>query len=180
MDVKLFDYELPEELIAQFPLEDRATSRMLLLNRQSGEIQHRAFKELFELLDEGDLLVRNDSRVMPARLYGKKEGTAASIELLLLRQIEQDVWEALAKPAKRLKLGNRLQFGNGELTAECLATEEEGKRLIRFEYKGIFREILDLLGEMPLPPYIKEKLQDQERYQTVYANQLGSADAPTA
>ncbi|GAC40931.1 tRNA preQ1(34) S-adenosylmethionine ribosyltransferase-isomerase QueA [Paenibacillus popilliae] len=179
MDVHLFDFDLPERLIAQTPLPDRTASRLLALNRRTGEVEHRTFPDMIEYLKPGDLLVLNDTRVIPARLYGVKPDTGGNVEVLLLKQEQDDIWEALVKPAKRLKKGATVRFGD-ELTGTVIEEREMGGRLIRFEYAGIFHEILDRLGQMPLPPYIKELLQDRERYQTVYAKHEGSAAAPTA
>ena len=175
-----FYYELPEELIAQDPLEDRSGSRLMVLDRETGEISHHIFKEIIDYLNPEDCLVINDTKVIPARLYGVKEDTGAHIEILLLKRRENDVWETLVRPGKKAKPGTRLIFGDGRLKAEVLEVVEEGNRLIHFEYEGIFEEILDQLGEMPLPPYITHKLQDKNRYQTVYAKHEGSAAAPTA
>jgi S-adenosylmethionine:tRNA ribosyltransferase-isomerase len=175
-----FDYHLPEELIAQTPLADRSASRLLVMNRQSGQIQHSHFHHIIDYLVSGDVLVLNDTRVMPARLFGVKDQTNALIELLLLKQIDGDEWETLVKPAKRVLLGTAIRFGNGELTAVCVGLGEDGIRRFRFEYQGIFLEVLDRLGEMPLPPYIHETLEDRDRYQTVYSKVTGSAAAPTA
>ncbi|MBG9795469.1 S-adenosylmethionine tRNA ribosyltransferase [Paenibacillus dendritiformis] len=179
MDVNLFDFHLPERLIAQTPLPDRTASRLLALNRRTGEVQHRTFPDIIEYLKPGDLLVLNDTRVIPARLFGVKPDTGGHVEVLLLKQEQDDVWEVLAKPAKRLKKGATVRFGD-ELTGTVIEERDMGGRLIRFEYAGIFNEILDRLGQMPLPPYIKEQLEDRERYQTVYAKREGSAAAPTA
>ena len=176
----LFYFELPEELIAQDPLEDRSSSRLLVLNKKSGEISHHVFREVIDYLEPGDCLVLNNTKVIPARLLGEREGTGAHVEVLLLKRHEGDVWETLVKPGKKCRPGTRLAFGDGLLKAEVLETVEEGNRLIRFEYAGIFEEVLDRLGEMPLPPYITHKLQDKSRYQTVYAKYEGSAAAPTA
>lgn len=180
MKVEDFDYYLPEELIAQTPLVDRTSSRLLELNRSTGDIRHRSFSHLLEILQEGDTLVLNNTRVIPARLFGIKEETGAKIEVLLLKQEVGDEWEALVKPAKKVKVGTVIQFGAGLLKATCLAETEMGGRTLRFSYNGIFQELLDQLGEMPLPPYIKEQLDDPDRYQTVYAKHSGSAAAPTA
>ncbi|EAR65527.1 S-adenosylmethionine:tRNA ribosyltransferase-isomerase, partial [Bacillus sp. NRRL B-14911] len=180
MKVEMFDFHLPEELIAQTPLEDRTSSRLMVLDKEDGALQHETFKNLPEYLNPGDCLVLNDTRVLPARLFGAKEGTGAKIEVLLLKQQEGDVWETLIKPAKRVKEGTRIEFGDGLLSAVCTGTEEQGGRLLKFNYEGIFYEVLEQLGEMPLPPYIKEQLDDRERYQTVYAKERGSAAAPTA
>ncbi len=175
-----FYFELPEELIAQDPLEDRSGSRLLMLHKETGEIEHHIFKEIIDYLNPGDCLVLNNTKVIPARLLGCKEDTGAGVEVLLLKRREGDVWETLVKPGKKAKPGTRLSFGDGLLKAEVLETVEEGNRLIRFFYEGIFEEVLDRLGEMPLPPYITHKLQDKNRYQTVYAKYEGSAAAPTA
>ncbi len=175
-----FYYELPEELIAQDPLEDRSASRLMVLDKDTGEISHHIFKEIIDFLDPGDCLVINDTKVIPARLYGIKEETGARIEVLLLKRREGDVWETLVRPGKKARPGTRLTFGDGSLKAEILEVVDEGNRLIHFEYEGIFEEILDRLGEMPLPPYITHKLEDKDRYQTVYAKNEGSAAAPTA
>ena len=175
-----FYFELPEELIAQDPLEDRSGSRLLMLDKENGQIQHHVFREILDYLRPGDCLVLNNTKVIPARLLGIKEDTGAAVEVLLLKRRENDVWETLVKPGKKIKAGARLSFGDGLLGAEVLEVVEEGNRLIRFSYEGIFEEILDRLGEMPLPPYITHKLQDKHRYQTVYAKYEGSAAAPTA
>ena len=175
-----FYFDLPEELIAQDPLEDRSSSRLLVLDKESGDVNHRIFKDVIEYLKEGDCLVLNNTKVIPARLLGEREGTGAHVEVLLLKRREGDVWETLVKPGKKCRPGTRLSFGDGLLKAEVLETVEEGNRLIHFEYEGIFEEVLDKLGEMPLPPYITHKLQDKNRYQTVYAKYEGSAAAPTA
>lgn len=175
-----FYFDLPQELIAQDPLEDRSSSRLLALDKHTGEVSHHIFKDVLEYLHEGDCLVLNNTKVIPARLLGEREGTGAHVEVLLLKRREGDVWETLVKPGKKCKPGTRLVFGDGLLRAEVLETVEEGNRLIHFEYEGIFEEVLDKLGEMPLPPYITHKLQDKTRYQTVYAKYEGSAAAPTA
>lgn len=180
MKVDLFDFHLPEELIAQTPLEDRTSSRLMVVNKETGELEHRKFKDIYEYINPGDCLVLNDTRVLPARLHGEKEDTGAHIEVLLLKQQEDDKWETLVKPAKRVKEGTIISFGEGMLKAVCVKELEHGGRILDFQYEGIFYEILDQLGEMPLPPYIKEKLDDQDRYQTVYAKERGSAAAPTA
>ena len=180
MDVKDFYYDLPQELIAQDPLHDRSASRLMVLDKNTGEIQHRIFKNITEYLKPGDCLVINNTKVIPARLYGVKEGTEAKVEILLLKRMENDVWETLVKPGKKCRPGARLSFGEGILTGEVIDIVEEGNRLIRFEYEGIFEEILDRLGQMPLPPYITHQLEDKTRYQTVYAKHDGSAAAPTA
>ena len=175
-----FNFDLPQELIAQDPLEDRSSSRLMVLNKESGEITHRIFHDITEYLQPGDCLVINDTKVIPARLIGTKEDTGAHIEILLLKRKENDVWETLVKPGKKCRPGARVVFGNGELKAEIVDVLEDGNRLVHFEYEGIFEEILDQLGEMPLPPYITHKLKDKNRYQTVYAKNEGSAAAPTA
>lgn len=175
-----FYFDLPQELIAQDPLEDRSSSRLLVLDKHTGEISHHVFKDIVDYLKPGDCLVLNNTKVIPARLLGEREGTGAHVEVLLLKRKEADVWETLVKPGKKCKPGTRLSFGDGLLEAEVLETVEEGNRLIRFEYEGIWEEVLDRLGEMPLPPYITHKLQDRNRYQTVYAKYEGSAAAPTA
>ena len=180
MDVKDFDYELPEELIAQDPLEDRSSSRLMVLDRETGEFEHKVFKDIIDYLNPGDCLVLNNTKVIPARLYGAKEGTNARIELLLLKRKENDVWETLVKPGKKAKPGTRIVFGDGLLVGEIIDIVDEGNRLIKFHYEGIFEEILDKLGQMPLPPYITHELKDKNRYQTVYAKYDGSAAAPTA
>lgn len=175
-----FYFELPQELIAQDPLEDRSASRLLVLDKRTGEVSHHVFRDILGFLKAGDCLVLNNTRVIPARLLGEREGTGAHVEVLLLKRRDKDVWETLVKPGKKCRPGTRLTFGGGLLRAEVLDTVEEGNRLIRFEYEGIFEELLDRLGEMPLPPYITHKLQDRNRYQTVYAKYDGSAAAPTA
>jgi S-adenosylmethionine:tRNA ribosyltransferase-isomerase len=180
MKVDLFDFHLPEELIAQVPLKTRTDSRLMVLDKQSGEIKHEVFKNITEYLREGDCLVLNDTKVLPARLFGVKNDTGAKIEVLLLKQLEGDQWETLVKPAKRIKVGTEIVFGDGLLTAVCTQESDHGGRVLQFKYTGIFYEVLDELGEMPLPPYIKEQLDDRDRYQTVYAREPGSAAAPTA
>ena len=180
MKVDLFDFHLPEELIAQVPLKNRAESRLMVLDKQTGEIKHEVFKDITKYLREGDCLVLNDTKVLPARLFGVKKDTGAKIEVLLLKQLEGDQWETLVKPAKRVKEGTEIEFGDGLLTAVCTGTSDHGGRVLDFKYEGIFYEVLDQLGEMPLPPYIKEQLDDKDRYQTVYAREPGSAAAPTA
>ena len=175
-----FDFYLPEELIAQTPLEKRDSSRLLVLDKETGEINHRHFTDIIDYMEKGDTLVLNDTKVMPARLYGVKEETGAVIEVLLLKAEGDNVWECLTKPAKRIKEGTIILFGDGKLKAECIEVLDEGIRKFKLEYKGILYEILDELGEMPLPPYIHEKLKDKDRYQTVYAKNIGSAAAPTA
>lgn len=180
MDVSLFDYELPKELIAQTPLEKRDSSRLMVVKKDTGEIVHEHFNNIIDYLHEGDVLVLNNTKVIPARLIGEKESTRAVIELLLLRDLGSDVWECLSKPAKRLKVGTVISFGDGVLEAEVVAKFDEGLTHVKLSYNGILMEILDKLGTMPLPPYIHEKLADQSRYQTVYAKISGSAAAPTA
>lgn len=175
-----FYYELPEELIAQDPLEDRSSSRLLVLDKESGLVSHHVFKEITDYLHRGDCLVINDTKVIPARLVGSRIGTDAKIEVLLLKRKENDIWETLVKPGKKAKIGTRISFGEGILTGEVIDVVEEGNRLIQFSYEGIFEEILDRLGQMPLPPYITHQLEDKNRYQTVYAKHSGSAAAPTA
>ena len=180
MKVSDFDYELPEELIAQTPLKDRTSSRLLVVDRENKTLEDKHFKEIIEYLRPGDCLVRNNTKVIPARLYGKKEDTGVDIEFLLLKRIEGDLWEVMVRPGRRLKPGTKVVFGEGLLRAEILDVLEGGNRKVKFEYDGIFNEILDQIGLMPLPPYIKEKLEDKDRYQTVYAKYEGSAAAPTA
>ena len=180
MDVKDFYFDLPQELIAQDPLEDRASSRLLVLDRSTGEVEHRKFRDILEYLNPGDCLVINDTKVIPARLIGSKEGTDAKIEVLLLKRKENDIWETLVKPGKKAKPGTVIRFGDGILKGTVVDVVEEGNRLIQFSYEGIFEEILDQLGQMPLPPYITHQLKDKNRYQTVYAKHEGSAAAPTA
>jgi S-adenosylmethionine:tRNA ribosyltransferase-isomerase len=175
-----FYFDLPQELIAQDPLEDRSASRLLVLNRKTGAVEHHTFREIMNYVRSGDCLVLNNTKVIPARLMGVKEDTGAAIEVLLLKRRDNDVWETLVKPGKKARSGAKIVFGDGCLRAEVLDVEEEGNRLIRFDYEGIFEEVLDRLGEMPLPPYITHKLQDKNRYQTVYAKYEGSAAAPTA
>lgn len=180
MKTKDFNFDLPEELIAQTPLLKRDESRLLTLDKETGEVNHLSFKHIEDLLKKDDVLVLNDTRVIPARIFGNKKGTNANIELLLLTKISLNTWQVLAKPAKRLKIGAEIEFGGGILKAKVLECEDEGLRTIEFEYKGVFEEILDELGTMPLPPYIKEKLEDKERYQTIYSKNTGSSAAPTA
>lgn len=180
MKIEDFDFDLPEELIAQTPLKNRSASRLLVLDRNKEGVEHKTFTDIKEYLKAGDCLVLNDTKVLPARLYGIKKDTGAKIEVLLLHQQESDVWEVLTKPAKKVKIGTELVFGNGELTAVCTGIENHGGRIFKFSYEGIFYEVLDRLGEMPLPPYIKEQLPEKDRYQTVYAKEEGSAAAPTA
>ncbi|MBU9712504.1 tRNA preQ1(34) S-adenosylmethionine ribosyltransferase-isomerase QueA [Evansella tamaricis] len=180
MDVSQFDFDLPDELIAQTPLENRTGSRLLVLNKNNGEIQHRQFSDFEEYLSRGDVLVLNDTKVIPARLMGLKVDTEAKIELLLLKEEGDHIWEALVKPAKRVKAGTKIQFGEGKLIGTCVEELNEGRRKIQFSFDGVFNEILDELGQMPLPPYIQKQLEETERYQTVYAKHRGSAAAPTA
>ena len=180
MSLHDYYYDLPEELIAQDPLEDRSSSRLMVLDKETGNVEHHVFKEIIDYLNPGDCLVIDDTKVLPARLYGNKVGTDAKIEVLLLKRREKDVWETLVKPGKKCKPGTVINFGDGILTGEVIDVVEEGNRLIKFNYKGIFEEVLDRLGEMPLPPYITHKLKDKSRYQTVYAKYEGSAAAPTA
>ena len=180
MDVKDFYFDLPQELIAQDPLEDRSSSRLLVLDKKTGKTQHRIFKDIVEYLRPGDCLVINDTKVIPARLFGVKKDTGAKIEVLLLKRRENDIWETLVKPGKKAKPGTVIDFGDGILTGTVIETVDDGNRLIQFSYEGIFEEILDRLGQMPLPPYITHQLKDKNRYQTVYAKYDGSAAAPTA
>ena len=180
MNTKDFYYDLPEELIAQDPLLNRSSSRLMLLDKETGEIEHKHFYDILDYLNPGDCLVLNETKVIPARLYGVKEDTGAQVEVLLLHRKDKEHWECLVKPGKKLKPGARISFGDGRLKAEIVDILEEGNRLIRFEFSGIFEEVLDQLGEMPLPPYITHKLEDRTRYNTVYAKEEGSAAAPTA
>lgn len=180
MNVKDFDFELPQELIAQDPLEDRSSSRLLVLNKETGELRHKVFRDMIDELRAGDCLVINNTKVIPARLFGIREETGAAIEVLLLKRRENDIWEVLTRPGKKTRPGTVLSFGDGLLRAKVLEVIEDGNRLIQFEYQGIFEELLDELGQMPLPPYITHVLQDKNRYQTVYAKYEGSAAAPTA
>ena len=180
MDKKDFYYELPPELIAQQPLKDRASSRLLALNKNTGEIEHKTFKDILSYLKKGDCIVLNDTKVLPARLIGQRKQTGANVELLLLTRKDLDKWETLVKPGKKAKVGDRIVFGDGKLEAEILEMIEGGNRIVQFYYNGVFEQILDELGQMPLPPYITQQLQDKNRYQTVYAKQQGSAAAPTA
>ncbi len=180
MDVKEFDYELPQELIAQDPIEDRSSSRLMLLDKENGEVTHKIFRDILDELKEGDCLVINNTKVIPARLYGEKADTGARVEVLLLKREENDIWEVLVKPGKKCRPGAELVFGGGKLKATVLDVVEDGNRKIQFHYEGIFEEILDELGQMPLPPYITHELKDKNRYQTVYAKHEGSAAAPTA
>lgn len=180
MDVKDFYYDLPQELIAQDPLLDRSSSRLMVLNKYTGAVEHKVFTDIVDYLKPGDCLVINNTKVIPARLYGVKEGTQAKIEILLLKRRENDIWETLVKPGKKCKPGTKIIFGEGLLVGEVIDIVDEGNRLIQFRYEGIFEEILDQLGQMPLPPYITHQLKDKNRYQTVYAKYDGSAAAPTA
>ncbi|WP_207368118.1 tRNA preQ1(34) S-adenosylmethionine ribosyltransferase-isomerase QueA [Heyndrickxia coagulans] len=180
MKLDLFDYDLPEELIAQTPLKNRSDSRLMVLDKKTGEIEHSVFKNITQYLRPGDCLVLNNTKVLPARLIGIKDETGAKIEVLLLKQLEGDRWETLVKPAKRVKTGTVVRFGDGQLSAVCAEELDHGGRVMDFQYEGIFYEVLNELGKMPLPPYIKEQLEDQDRYQTVYAKEPGSAAAPTA
>lgn len=180
MNLHDYYYDLPQALIAQDPLEDRSSSRLMVLDKKSGNVEHHVFKEIIDYLNEGDCLVINDTKVLPARLYGHKVGTDANIEVLLLKRKENDIWETLVKPGKKCKPGAVISFGDGRLIGQVIDIVEEGNRLIQFQYNGIFEEVLDSLGEMPLPPYITHKLEDKNRYQTVYAKNEGSAAAPTA
>ena len=180
MELHDFYYDLPQELIAQDPLSDRSASRLMLLDKNTGEIEHKIFKDIIDYLNPGDCLVINDTKVIPARLIGTKIGTDAHIEVLLLKRRENDIWEVLVKPGKKARPGCKISFGDGLLTGEIIDVVEEGNRLIKFTYDGIFEEILDQLGQMPLPPYITHQLKDKNRYQTVYAKYDGSAAAPTA
>ena len=175
-----FNFDLPQELIAQVPIKDRTSSRLMVLDKETGEIEHRIFIDIIDYLNPGDCLVLNDTRVIPARLIGSKVGTGGKIEFLLLKRTEDDTWETLVKPGKRAKIGARFSFGDGKLIAEVVGMSDDGARIVKFEYDGIFEEILDELGNMPLPPYITEKLEEKERYQTVYSKHNGSAAAPTA
>ncbi len=180
MDIKEFYYDLPEELIAQDPLLDRSSSRLMVLDKMSGEIKNKKFSDIKSYLKKGDCLVINDTKVIPARLFGNRESTGGKVEILLLKRLQNDIWEVLVKPGKKCKIGSKISFGDGILKGEIIDIVDEGNRLIKFSYGGIFEEILDKLGEMPLPPYIKHKLEDKNRYQTVYAKHDGSAAAPTA
>lgn len=180
MKVSDFDFYLPEQQIAQTPLEKRDDARLMVVDKNTGEIEHKVFKDIIDFLQMGDCLVLNDTRVLPARLFGTKEGSGGKMEFLLLKRIDRDTWEVLVKPGKKAQIGSRFEFGNGTLKAEVKDIVEEGSRIVCFEYEGIFEEILDSLGHMPLPPYIKETLEDNEMYQTVYSKEQGSAAAPTA
>lgn len=180
METKDFFYNLPEELIAQVPLKDRTKSKLLVLDKKSQDIEHKSFKDIIDYLNKGDTLILNDTRVLPARLFGNRTGKKENIEFLLLKRDDEDIWESLVKPGKKAKVGSIIEFGEGLLKAEVVGIDNEGIRKLKFEYEGIFEEVLDSLGQMPLPPYIKEQLSDKERYQTVYSKHLGSAAAPTA
>lgn len=180
MDIKEFYYNLPEELIAQDPLLDRSSSRLMVLDKMSGEIKNKKFSDIKSYLKKGDCLVINDTKVIPARLFGSRESTGGKVEILLLKRLQNDIWEVLVKPGKKCKIGSKISFGDGILKGEIIDIVDEGNRLIKFSYEGIFEEILDKLGEMPLPPYIKHKLEDKNRYQTVYAKEGESVAAPTA
>ena len=180
MKTEDFYFDLPEEKIAQVPLENREQSKLLLLDKNTGQTKHKSFKDIVDYLEEGDCIILNNTRVLPARLFGKKKDTGTSVEFLLLSRTKQDTWETLVKPGRRAKVGTKFIFGNGELTGEITGFGEDGTRIIEFTFEGIFEEVLDKLGEMPLPPYITEKLDDKERYQTVYSKSTGSAAAPTA
>ncbi|SFJ60856.1 S-adenosylmethionine--tRNA ribosyltransferase-isomerase [Terrisporobacter glycolicus] len=175
-----FYFDLPEELIAQVPILDRSSSKLMVVDKETGEVSHKIFKDIIDYLNPGDCLVLNDTRVIPARLIGSKEGTGGKIEFLLLKRNEDDTWETLVKPGKRAKIGTRFSFGEGKLIAEVVGMGDDGARIVKFEYEGIFEEVLDELGNMPLPPYITERLEERERYQTVYSKHNGSAAAPTA
>lgn len=180
MNIKDFYYDLPQEMIAQHPLEDRASSKLMVLNRKNNSITHKHFYDIIDHLNPGDCLVMNNTRVIPARLYGTKLGSGGKIEFLLLKRLDINTWEVILRPGKKAKTGSKFEFGNGLLVAEVIEVKDDGNRIVRFEYEGIWEELLDTLGEMPLPPYIKEKLEDKNRYQTVYSKIEGSAAAPTA
>ena len=180
MNIKDFYYDLPQEMIAQTPLEDRTASKLMVLNRKTNEISHKHFYDIIEYLNEGDCLVMNNTRVIPARLFGTKEGSGGKIEFLLLKRLDINTWEIILRPGRKARIGSRFVFGDGILKAEVIDILKEGNRIVRFEFDGVWEEILDTLGEMPLPPYIKEKLEDKNRYQTVYSKIEGSAAAPTA
>lgn len=180
MNIKDFYYDLPQEMIAQHPLEDRTSSKLMVLNRDQHTIEHKHFYDIIDYLNPGDCLVMNNTRVIPARLYGSKLGSGGKIEFLLLKRIDINTWEVILRPGKKAKIGSKFEFGNGLLIAEVIEVKEDGNRIVRFEFDGVWEELLDKLGEMPLPPYIKEKLEDKNRYQTVYAKYEGSAAAPTA
>lgn len=180
MKITDFDYYLPKELIAQYPLEKRDEARLMVLDKETGNVDHKVFKDIIGYLNPGDCLVLNDTRVLPARLIGAKEGSGGKMEILLLKRMPDGTWETLVKPGKRAKVGSRFDFGDGELKAEIVEVKEDGNRIVKFEHEGIFEEVLDRLGQMPLPPYIKAKLENKEMYQTVYSKEEGSAAAPTA
>lgn len=180
MNVNEYNFHLPEELIAQHPLEKRDESRLMVLDKKSGEINHKIFRNILDYFEDGDCLVLNNTRVLPARLIGAKEGSGGKMEFLLLKRIEKDTWETLVKPGKKAQIGARFEFGSGLLKAEVVDYGDDGSRIVKFEYEGIFEQVLDELGQMPLPPYITERLEDKERYQTVYSKEVGSAAAPTA
>lgn len=180
MKLSDYNYELPEELIAQSPLEDRSSSKLMVMHRKNGEIEHKTFKDIIDYLNKGDCLILNNSKVLPARLFGESEKNKSLVEILLLNRIDKDTWEVLCKPGKKAKIASEFSFGNNKLKCKVIDITEQGNRIIRFEYEGIFEEILDELGEMPLPPYIHERLEDKNRYQTVYAKEEGSSAAPTA
>lgn len=180
MKVKDFDFDLPQEYIAQHPIAKRDESKLLILDKKTGNIEHRKFKDIIEYLRDGDCLILNNTKVLPARLFGIKENTGGKMEFLLLKRISKDTWETLVKPGKRAKIGSKFIFGDGKLKAEIMDIGEDGSRIVNFEYEGIFEQVLDELGQMPLPPYITEQLEDKDRYQTVYSKELGSAAAPTA
>ncbi len=180
MNIKDFYYDLPQEMIAQHPLEDRTASKLMVLGRKDHSIQHKHFYDIIRYLNPGDCLVMNNTRVIPARLYGAKQGSGGKIEFLLLKRIDINTWEVILRPGKKAKVGSRFEFGNGLLTAEVIEVRDDGNRIVRFEFDGVWEELIDKLGEMPLPPYIKEKLEDKNRYQTVYSKIEGSAAAPTA
>ncbi|MDF2882257.1 MAG: S-adenosylmethionine/tRNA-ribosyltransferase-isomerase [Clostridiaceae bacterium] len=180
MKVTDFDFDLPEQLIAQSPYEKRDEARLMILNKKDGSIEHKVFRNIIDYLNPGDCLVLNDTRVIPARLIGEKQGTGGKMEFLLLKRVDKDCWQTLVKPGKRAQIGTKFIFGNGELNAEVIDLSDDGSRIVKFQYEGIFEEVLDRLGQMPLPPYIKEKLKDNEMYQTVYSKEQGSAAAPTA
>lgn len=180
MKITDFDFYLPQELIAQHPLKQRDEARLMVLDKENGKVEHKLFRDIIDYLNPGDCLVLNDTRVLPARLIGTKRDTGGKMEILLLKRTGDDTWETLVKPGRRARVGSRFDFGNGELKAEVREIKEDGNRIVKFEYEGIFEEVLDRLGQMPLPPYIKEKLEDKEMYQTVYSREEGSAAAPTA
>ncbi|QAT39494.1 tRNA preQ1(34) S-adenosylmethionine ribosyltransferase-isomerase QueA [Clostridium sp. JN-9] len=180
MKVTDFDFDLPKRLIAQSPYEKRDEARLMILDKKDGNIQHKVFKDIIDYLNPGDCLVLNDTRVIPARLIGEKQGTGGKMEFLLLKRVDKDCWQTLVKPGRRAQIGTKFTFGNGELNAEVTDLSDDGSRIVKFQYEGIFEEVLDKLGQMPLPPYIKEKLKDKEMYQTVYSKEQGSAAAPTA